>query len=336
MSLKLKAIIHDIVRETLNSEILFRIEITVEKNFSYIPLEITGELISDKIRISNLVHKIRLDSNKGLAHNKNLEIETHSDFYDVIATLSKEAIEHIQNVREKDSYKDVLLTLDIKLKYLTSTVYCESNPQKLIGKDDYLLRSNYHSFSPERIEILSSDWLNKYLSVFYKQRYLVLEIPKHQLSNGNSLLHKKVEKAMVIIPKMERKLSLGEWSEVIKEARPLIELFKIDYSHNRKSKENTESNNSNDYGIIQENQETEFKNLFRNSNYTEPAISSLTDALQHLFHFCSKFSHSIDNRQQDIINPDIIASKEDAYLIYALCSNFVNLIAKKLDRSSVK
>jgi hypothetical protein len=51
--------------------------------------------------------------------------------------------------------------------------------------------------------------------------------------------------------------------------------------------------------------------------------------------FASKFHHKLDKSKKKI-TPEIKASKEDAYLIYTLSMNIVNLISKKMQRLSTK
>jgi len=64
--------------------------------------------------------------------------------------------------------------------------------------------------------------------------------------------------------------------------------------------------------------------------YSEQAFEDLNKSIKELFNFSSKFHHKEDRGKR--IMPEIKASKEDAYLIYSLSMNLVNLISKKFQR----
>ncbi len=74
----------------------------------------------------------------------------------------------------------------------------------------------------------------------------------------------------------------------------------------------------------------EIEELLTSDGYTPQAFADLNDSIKKLFDFSSKFHHREDKGKK--LSPEIKASKEDAYLIYAISMTFVNLISKKMQR----
>jgi hypothetical protein len=99
---------------------------------------------------------------------------------------------------------------------------------------------------------------------------------------------------------MEENLIRGDWNGVIEDSRAFWELLR-----------------SQEEVLIRD-------------GYTEPAFTDLNESLKQLFNFSSKFHHKEDKGKK--VMPEIKASKEDAYLIYAASMTFVNLISKKMQR----
>jgi hypothetical protein len=106
---------------------------------------------------------------------------------------------------------------------------------------------------------------------------------------------------------MEYNMIRGEWTEVIKDSRVVWELLR---------------------------NQSEIKDLLMGDGYTEPAFTDLNESLKQLFNYSSKFHHREDREKK--MMPEIKASKEDAYLIYATSMAIVNLISKKMQRISPK
>jgi len=75
----------------------------------------------------------------------------------------------------------------------------------------------------------------------------------------------------------------------------------------------------------------EIKEILIESGYTEEASDELNKAFRGFFNLSSKFIHRLNRNKTDII-PNIPVSKEDAYLIYTLSLNIVNLLTNKLKR----
>ncbi len=95
----------------------------------------------------------------------------------------------------------------------------------------------------------------------------------------------------------------GDWNGVIEDSRAVWELLR---------------------------NKDEIKDLLMRDGYSEQAFIDLNESLRQLFNFSSKFHHKEDKGKK--IMPEIKASKEDAYLIYAISMTIVNLISKKMQR----
>ena len=106
---------------------------------------------------------------------------------------------------------------------------------------------------------------------------------------------------------MKEKMIEGEWSEVIGNARPVFELLR---------------------------KRDPIRDLLQKDGYTAETANYLLDSIQSSFKFSSKFLHRLDENRERII-PEIKASKEDAYLTYVTSAALINLIARKLKKTTV-
>ncbi len=166
----------------------------------------------------------------------------------------------------------------------------------------------------DKVTIRSSDWIHDYCPVFQIGRFSVFEYLLPDYTEGSGSIEEKLNESINAVKKMEENLIRGDWNGVIEDSRAVWELFK---------------------------KEDEIKDLLKRDGYTEEAINDLcghTDKngykhsgyIGNLFNLSSKFHHKLDMNKK--LQPDIKASKEDAYLIYATAMTFVNLISKKMQR----
>ena len=192
----------------------------------------------------------------------------------------------------------------------TSIGKVNEQTRQLAADSGVLLEMEYDE-SSKPMQIASSDWVQDYLPIFGKGNYIVLEIPTPDLTNGSNFTETKINSAIEAIPKMKKEFLEGEWGEVIEKSRPIWELVK------EKDIKNKEANALREYLV--------------RSGFSEEAVTNLLSSFYELFHFTSKFLHKIDPSGKQL-NPEIIASKEDAYLIYSLSINIIHLIAKKINK----
>jgi hypothetical protein len=267
----------------------------------------------------------------------------------LIAPLNHKVLDYIDTLRTKDRNGDVNLTLDIFVKTLLSNTIITPVTKdiglrnelttQIASQGNSLLAYRNRDFSPDtdlwilsgkgnptfievkdnhfiqKVIIHSSEWINKYCPEFQIGRFSVFEYLLPDYTKGSGSKEERLNESIKAIIKMQENLISGDWNGVIEDSRAVWELLK---------------------------DEVNIKDLLKSDSYTEEAINELfgyTDkkgckhsgCIGNLFLFSSKFMHRLDKDKKKIM-PEIKASKEDAYLIYALSMNFVNLISKKMQR----
>ena len=76
--------------------------------------------------------------------------------------------------------------------------------------------------------------------------------------------------------------------------------------------------------------EEELTKLFTEEQHSQEGIQNLIDGIWKFFEYNSKFIHDRDKKGN--LNSIPIATKEDAYFIYALGVGLLNVIGKKLSK----
>jgi hypothetical protein len=287
---------------SLNPEILFSLH--ARHSSKYLPIDISGNLAGhDGVIIAKVHQQLSNGSRQSLAA-MGVEERDITPYYNFSSTLTESALEYIEEIRHKNKKGDISLKLKLYFKVIISQI-----PASLSGMQTSQLDLEIIELISD-IVIPSSDWTHDFLPAFGKGKYIVLEIPQPDITNGSSLVNEKINIAINSIPKMQKELLSGEWSEVIEKSRPIWELV------NEKASDSTP---------------TELHDYLSRSGLSDDAIGHFTKSISELFQFSSKFIHRMDKSGKNI-NPEIIASKEDAYLIYSLCLNVVNLITCKIKK----
>lgn len=328
------------VQESINPELLFEIEFLITKEYE-IPIVVTGSIVSDENKKIASIHEAihELNSMKLSAkfeRNYNQEKLTLK----LIASLNHKVLDYIETLRTKNKKGDVVLNLNIFVKTLLSNTVLPPITKDIgvsggiisqIAEQGnsliaYRNRGDFHpayndmwilsgNGSPtfievknynfiDKVTIRSSDWIQDYCPLFQIGRFSVFEYLLPDYVEGSGSIDERLNKSIDAIKEMEENLIRGEWNGVIEDSRHVWELLR--------------------------NQD-ELKDLLTRDGYTEPAFTDLNESLQKLFDFSSKFIHKLDKDKKKTM-PDIKASKEDAYLIYALSMHVVNLISKKMQR----
>ena len=328
------------VRDSINPELLFEIEFHINRKFE-VPLQILGTLYSkDNKKIANF-HQDLSDTNTTLelaARNSSNEGEQKLSIK-LFAPLSEKALNFIQDIRNKTPTGDIDLTLNLYIQIMhskTTISYMhiqDSNKfpsqfktifegRNLItyrfqrdyiapasnmwilsgdGRPTFLEFKNY--YIKKIVKIFSSQWINDYCPVFQIGKFIVYELPILE-ELEDSQLNERLVNSIDKIKEMKTNLMRGEWEDVIADSREIWELIK-----------NTD----------------EITDILIESGYTEEASKDLNDVFRGFFNLSSKFIHRLNRSKTDII-PKIPVSKEDAYLIYTLSLNIINLLANKLKR----
>lgn len=333
------------VQESINPELKIDIPILYTSKYE-IPLSISGAILSeDNKKLSNLT-EVKSDISQPFELNaRGQERETEQEVtFTLVANLNYRTIDRIENLRAKDRKGDIKIKLKLNVKSLESRASLSHmqvldkayiskdmkdalrNENSLIGyhfTDKFrsdrtdmwvisgdgsptFLQLKYYDFDVEK-EIKSNDWLHDFCPIFQIGKFAVFEFQLPETIDKHGALPDKINEAIKSIENMENDLKKCEWNRVIEDARPIFELLR-----------NTD----------------EIKDLFQRDGYPEEAINDLSEAINKLFNFSSKFHHKMDKRKKKII-PEIKASKEDAYLIYSTGLAFCNAISKKIQRLDV-
>jgi F0F1-type ATP synthase delta subunit len=154
------------------------------------------------------------------------------------------------------------------------------------------------------VVISSGDWLHDYVAPWRTTRYLVVELPQPELLTASPNIEQRVNAAIEAGRKAADNVARGEWNDVIEDLRPVWELLR---NH------------------------PDLTNLLQRDGYTPDAIAAFTAIVQQQFTLASKFLHRLDQSGQRI-NPELSASKEDAFVCYSCAMSFLHLIARKAAR----
>ena len=274
---------------------------------SKIPLSLEGEVLSsDNTHLANfcstssMLDQTQYINLSGINSYQNSSNTSYNS--DVIVNLSKEALVHIGEMREKNINKDVELKINLKIKYLISNV-------SIVGDMNILSCNNGKSFLKlktdnfyESYTIRASNWINNYAPKLGLGKYIILEIPEPDI-----LEEEKFKELISIKDKVKSHLDQGNWNDAIINSRMVFELLSKD-------------------GDLKES----LKNSFANQCFSDEAINNFFDGIGGLFSFTSKFAHILGRKKEFKQCPT--AYKEDAYLAYTIISNLLNMISKKNHR----
>lgn len=266
-------------------------------------LSISGELYAnqaqkERIRIANLYSSIdnQTNSTRKIVINTQNTWDTNSNL-SLTAELSPKAIEYLENLRTQNKKGDISLRLNIIITSINQFTIENGNPALSIR--DYAHNSN--------ITIKHSDWIHDFCPVFGIGNFFLFEYIMPEGIKGSTELVERLNGTMQSLESMKKHITNGEWQQAINESRGIAELL-------RKN-------------AIKD----EIKNLVVQDGGTEEAAKHLTDSIDNLFNYASKFHHKTQNGK---ITTDMKPSKEDAYLIYTLSVNLVSLVSAKLNRLS--
>ena len=251
--------------------------------------------------------------------------DTQSEFtVKFILTLNKELLDYIDNIRQKNSQKNVILNVKINLIFLNFDLLLYRNADKNVkdilpinNPDLMMLICNSDScFEQNSIEenlqlpIKSSDWVQEFAPVLGLGNFLVMEIPilnqeevKIPLEGFNDLC-KKINDASGKLNNIKSLLIKGEWNRVVEDSRQIWE-------------------------SLQKSGDTIIPQLISTTTGIDKDKSKqIKEAIDRIYGYASDLHHSVDSDNN--IKPVYTGDKSDAYMMYALLVSFVNLISYKL------
>jgi len=275
----------------------------------------------------------------------NAIIKMEKENISLIAFLEKEAIDFIEESRYKDRYNDVHLKLRVKFTTLNSNTrllmpifrkLSDVGASGAVGAEQMMIYNldtregqndnawllsgagNPYFINVKELtlefnhDISSSDWIKKYSEMWKIGQYFLIDLPLPLMESKylkNKPLGERLIETIKSFSKMEENFKRGEWTEVIKESRPIYELLRDKDS---------------------------ILSIFTDSGYTEEMASSLYESIRNLFDYASKYIHKLERTPDKAIMPQIKAEKEDAYLIYASSATLINLLNRKISKISEK
>lgn len=260
-------------------------------------------------------------------------LETSERQVELLTSLSRRAIDHIETIRGKDTKGDVHLGLRVSLTVLRSRAYIRPTGSLRLQNDptqemtttmkepdrwssnscvDWVLSGdtspaflNVNSSTNHlSLRIPSTDWIHDFAPALGIGQFIVAELPVLDASNSSGPLAERVNRAGEAVKEMQAKLRDGEWDEVVEKARPVLELVR--------------------HGDFRQF-------LSEKVGYPQDALVEFWKGLDGLVQFSSKFLHPL-TKAGDLRQP-LTATKEDAYLIYSLSVGLANLIARKLAKA---
>lgn len=317
--------------ESINPEFIFDINCVLDRNRE-IPIEISGHVLSEHNKKLANIYQIFLFENQqiDLSASEDRYNRENKTSFKLTAPLNQRILDHIETLRTTNSKSDVILNIEIFVKLLVPNIILSN---MILGKKNSDgIQQVFYNYNPEFstrqinmwilsgnsgpefirtinkkftniVTISSSDWIHDYCPVFQIGKFAVFEYLLPEYTEGTGSIEERLNESINSIQKMENNIIKGEWNEVIENSRAVWELLR--------------------------NQE-EIEDLLIRDGYSEQAFENLNKSIKELFNFSSKFHHKEDRGKR--IMPEIKASKEDAYLIYSLSMNLVNLISKKFQR----
>lgn len=254
----------------------------------------------------------------------------------LVLPLTPRTLDHIECMRSVHRKGDVVLRCDTHVQCLVSMtvnahfMMTPSDTHRDMFAVSYRFQQNYRpntghtnmwvlsgnngrTFAQREIfkdtrtaTIRSSDWLHDYAGPWKTTNYLVFEVPRQDPTPGGSGLQEWVNAAIEATQRATVSLRKADWNDVVEDLRPVWELFKG---------------------------RTDIKDLLENDGYSVDASTALNEGIKAQFELASKFVHRVDKSGKKI-TPEIRASREDAYLVYAVATAVVNLLASKLGRAT--
>lgn len=310
---------------SLQPELVFDLYTEIPEYELYLPL--SGVLLSGDGKAVTKLYESKRENKESLF--RAVDNEKYGSYYrnpnllniQLSGTLDRTAIQYIEDVRARNSMKNVVLRCKILVNHLISTdemlrllSYGSSGYQDLP-----LFKSKTEEIFVE-FEITQSDWIQKFSTPLGIGSYFLVELTKPKLelikeklkavgdSSAEQEIFRIYERLQEAVLKMEKNLQMAEWDLVIRFAREFFEILKFD-------------GNTNSTKVFLEK-------IYTVRNGTNVGFDELFSSIKSLFTFTSKFIHEIDRAGSLQVKPK--AFSEDAYLIYTFCISILNFMANKI------
>ncbi len=311
---KLLNVALDVDSKSINPTLLVTCEFEYFSNWET-PVSVSGELLlSDNRRATQMIwNHLQRSLNTKLTFPNNEVQRAIRDQPDdnknsikviLSAELSPRVIDQIELLRAKDPEKAARFSANISFTSIRSETTQRNNENEPrlgleVGNSTFSLVSS------------QGEWVRKFSEPLGIGKFLLVELRLMDHMDLPKEWKEVFQHAQARLVEMEEYLRHGAWLDVISRGRMAFEAIKVfdDKIENAALK-------------------TEFDAALLASNHDTDGISDLDKGVKGIYHYASKFVHA--RSKTGILKPNPIATKEDAYLMYSLCLNILNMVGSKL------
>lgn len=259
----------------------------------------------------NELYLAQVDENERKSNNTE-KFCTHS--LQLKAILSRKSIEYIDDVRNNQFNENLAYTLHTSFHVLSTNLKLMPSNAIADFRNSSLLTQKCMNESVSHT-IPMSDWVNLFSPKLGVGSFFLVELPvlnaKLQVDQEIRDVYSMMVENIAI---MKKYLHQGEWTSVVREGRLIFEHLNFTKLANTKT-------------IIRE----KLRQLFLDEGHSEKGFEEFVSANLSLFNYASKFHHSYTTNGQ--LQSPPTAMKEDAYLVFTMALNVINILSRKLERS---
>lgn len=338
------------VKESIEPALKFNITVEYMK-MTEAPLSAEGVLLAEDGKVLTPIRAslvaIDLPSKVVELGVKQRRQERATTAVSFMTTLSSKVFDHIESVRDKNSHKDVVLRLRLKIKSLRTKAilssikeidrsfwsqeimpkinkehpnavpicshvdpkYTHSNPRMWVisGEGGPVFLTLYEQEISTSFKISSQYWVDDFAPILGLGKYFVVEVP---------------------VPKLADLAGGRKFATRVNEA---IEALAAMEKRVREGDWNEVMEAARPVHELLRHRAV-INDILKRDGYTDEAAGYLLNSIQNFFLLSSKFIHRVAKPKKKIppeILPKLKASKEDAYLVYVTTAGLVNLLARK-------
>ena len=278
-----------------------------------VPIQHRGYLFLDNTHRLSILSEYEFENSasEDTMHSMKGVVQRGTSYRNFVAPLSRRALELMIDKRNLNKKKDLELTFKFSIDVLEplfqtamNTILDKERKNVPTLVNDALFKRKTYSFSHTHI-IKSSDWVEDFCPAFNLGQFKVFEIPQVSSFEGEHEIMEHLKSALDSLDSIEEAMNNGDWNAVIKESRPVWELFR---------------------------DKEQFSKLLADSNLNQQTIESFNSLIETCFDFASKFLHKKARGSKSVVDPNN-ASKEEAQFIYSMAFSIANLIGKKIEHN---
>jgi hypothetical protein len=319
----IKILLVEIDKDTLEPTLLITAEIEYFESYE-MPLFINGKVKAEGGKTISFFNEMQVTVHQkndfhlrmlstaavqNMFHSGNRDRRQHK--VKLVAPLSQRAVEHIEQMREKNHEKSALIYFEFLTKHMQLPFYPKSADSLKNTEGNFIsieIKHHYLSFT-----IKQSDWVNNYAPALGVGNFLLLEFKIPQKLKVGSDFAVMYDKLYQRTREMEQAIRASDWKGTMNIARRFYENIKF------RGKRQPEK-------VLEE----KLRALFQKDNHTKDGTTDFIEAIFHYHQFISKYIHEKDFETNFM--PDVIPTKEDAYFAFTHAVALLNVIGKKVNK----